>query len=133
MIAAHDRKTISRKSPTIPFLTNTSCLCARKTKGPLQRDRAAVDRPRASAAHSADWLFVRHHQRTEVSGTAHASGVRWFTGLGFDQEIPHHSTFSKKPARAVPGIETVRAVVRTDRETVRGSGAGARESFPFLP
>ena len=20
---------------------------------------------------------------------------RWFTGLGFDQEIPHHSTFSK--------------------------------------
>jgi transposase len=21
---------------------------------------------------------------------------RWFTGLGFDQEIPHHSTFSKK-------------------------------------
>jgi hypothetical protein len=22
-------------------------------------------------------------------------GARWFTGLGFDQEIPHHSTFSK--------------------------------------
>ena len=22
-------------------------------------------------------------------------GWRWFTGLGFDQEIPHHSTFSK--------------------------------------
>lgn len=21
--------------------------------------------------------------------------LRWFTGLGFDQEIPHHSTFSK--------------------------------------
>ena len=21
---------------------------------------------------------------------------RWFTGLGFDQEMPHHSTFSKK-------------------------------------
>src|ERR1700704_3375958 len=20
---------------------------------------------------------------------------RWFTGLGFDQEVPHHSTFSK--------------------------------------
>jgi transposase len=20
---------------------------------------------------------------------------RWFTGLGFDQQIPHHSTFSK--------------------------------------
>src|SRR5438477_4540865 len=24
----------------------------------------------------------------------HLAG-RWFTGLGFDQEIPHHSTFSK--------------------------------------
>jgi len=25
---------------------------------------------------------------------------RWFTGLGFDQEIPHHSTFSKnRPGR----------------------------------
>ena len=24
----------------------------------------------------------------------HPAG-RWFTGLGFDQEIPHHSTFSK--------------------------------------
>jgi hypothetical protein len=23
------------------------------------------------------------------------SAWRWFTGLGFDQEIPHHSTFSK--------------------------------------
>ncbi|MGA8153360.1 MAG: transposase [Terriglobales bacterium] len=22
-------------------------------------------------------------------------GWHWFTGLGFDQEIPHHSTFSK--------------------------------------
>jgi hypothetical protein len=24
-----------------------------------------------------------------------ARAWRWFTGLGFDQEIPHHSTFSK--------------------------------------
>jgi transposase len=24
---------------------------------------------------------------------------RWFTGLGFDQEIPHHSTFSKNRHR----------------------------------
>jgi transposase len=29
---------------------------------------------------------------------------RWFTGLGFDQEIPHHSTFSQEPARTVSGI-----------------------------
>src|ERR1035437_1171917 len=39
----------------------------------------------------------------------------WFTGLGFDQEIPHHSTFWEEPARTVPGIEAVRAVVRGDR------------------
>jgi hypothetical protein len=26
---------------------------------------------------------------------------RWFTGLGFDQEIPHHSTVFEKPAWTV--------------------------------
>ena len=36
---------------------------------------------------------------------------RWFTGLGFDQEIPRHSTFFKKPAWTVSGVEVVRAVV----------------------
>jgi transposase len=36
---------------------------------------------------------------------------RWFTGLGFDQEIPHHSTFSKQPARTVSGVEAVRGTV----------------------
>jgi hypothetical protein len=30
---------------------------------------------------------------------------RWFTGLGFDQEIPHHSHILEKPARTVSGIE----------------------------
>ena len=48
---------------------------------------------------------------------------RWFTGLSFDQEVPHHST-CQEPARAVSGIETVRAAVRTDRAAVRGSGIG---------
>src|SRR5207302_11197065 len=47
---------------------------------------------------------------------------RWFTGLGFDQEVPHHVL--EKPAWTVPGIEAVRAVVRTDREAVCGSGTG---------
>jgi transposase len=35
---------------------------------------------------------------------------RWFTGLRFDQEIPHHSTFSKT-SRAFSGVEAVRTVV----------------------
>src|SRR6266568_1145793 len=34
----------------------------------------------------------------------------------------------EKPARPVSGIETVRAVVRTDREAVCGSGTGAGET-----
>ena len=51
---------------------------------------------------------------------------RWFTGLGFDQEIPHHSTFSKKSPWAVPGIEVVRADVRTHRGPVFRSRPSAR-------
>ena len=47
-----------------------------KLKAELQRDGASIDRPRASAAHPLDRLFVRHHQRAQVGrGTAHASGV----------------------------------------------------------
>ena len=33
---------------------------------------------------------------------------RWFTGLGFEQEIPHHSTFSKNRHG---GVEPVSGVV----------------------
>src|ERR1700730_17446179 len=41
-------------------------------------------------------LLVRHQQRAQVGGgVAYASGVALVQGLGFDQEIPHHSTFSK--------------------------------------
>jgi hypothetical protein len=32
---------------------------------------------------------------------------RWFTGLGFDQEMPHHSTFSKNRHGTVSGVEVV--------------------------
>src|SRR6478672_2556408 len=46
---------------------------------------------------------------------------RWFTGLGFDQEIPHHWTFSR--------VEAVRAIVRADRASVRGSGIGTGQEF----
>src|ERR1700761_7495627 len=49
---------------------------------------------------------------------------RWFTGLGFDQEIPHHSTFSKNRHGLFSGVEAVRAVVRTDRAAVCGRGTG---------
>jgi hypothetical protein len=35
---------------------------------------------------------------------------RWFTGLGFDQEIPHLYV-REKPAWTVSGIEAVRGAV----------------------
>src|ERR1700760_1231346 len=50
---------------------------------------------------------------------------RWFTGLGFDQEIPHHSTFSKNRHGAFSGIEVVRTAVRANRGAVPGSWPGA--------
>src|ERR1039458_1365638 len=50
--------------------------------------------------------FVRQQLKDSYSETGRPSidpelllrmhlAWRWFTGLGFDQEIPHHSTFSK--------------------------------------
>jgi len=36
---------------------------------------------------------------------------RWFTGLGFDQEISASLHILEKPARALSGVEAVRAVV----------------------
>lgn len=51
------------------------------------------DRSRSSIADSIDWIPVRDHQR------APPGRRRWnapgLTGLGFDQEVSHHSTFSK--------------------------------------
>ena len=44
---------------------------------------------------------------------------RWFTGLGFDQEIPHHSTFSKN-LRATSKLRSVpRFVYHPSTATVR--------------
>jgi len=45
---------------------------------------------------------------------------RWFTGLGFDQEIPHHSTFSKNRHGRFPTSRSAgctRALVRFLRVT----------------
>jgi transposase len=38
---------------------------------------------------------------------------RWFTGLGFDQEIPHHSTFSV--SCNFPNVSTVASLMRVKR------------------
>ena len=44
--------------------------------------RPSID-PELSAAHPADWLSVRHHQRTQAGGrTAHASGLALVHRIG---------------------------------------------------
>ena len=80
----------------------------RATERQLQRNRTAVDRSRTSAAHSADRLSVRHHQRAQAGGgTAHAPGVALVHGLGFRSGNPASLHVLEEPARAVSGIEVV--------------------------
>src|SRR5579863_6191573 len=68
------------------------------------------------------------HQRAEVGGrTAHASGVALVYRPGIRSGDSPSLNVLQEPARAVSGIEAVRAVIRTDREAVRGSGAGVRQ------
>jgi hypothetical protein len=52
---------------------------------------------------------------------------RWFTGLGFDQEIPHHSTFSKNRH----GVSVVAGAcpVREDAAHRRSSGKNGRNTW----
>ncbi len=41
------------------------------------------------------YLYAITSERQRVEEVRMHLAWRWFTGLGFDQEIPHHSTFSK--------------------------------------
>jgi transposase len=41
------------------------------------------------------YLYGITSERRLVEDIAMHLAYRWFTGLGFDQEVPHHSTFSK--------------------------------------
>ncbi len=41
------------------------------------------------------YLYGITSERRLVEDVGMHLAYRWFTGLGFDQEIPHHSTFSK--------------------------------------
>ena len=41
------------------------------------------------------YLYGATSERRLVEDVGMHLAYRWFTGLGFDQEIPHHSTFSK--------------------------------------
>ena len=87
--------------------------------------RPSID-PELAAAHPADRLFVRHHQRTQTGGrTAHASGVALVHRSGIRSGDSASFHVLQEPARTVSGIEAVRAVVRTDRAAVCGGGTGA--------
>ncbi len=73
--------------------------------------RPSID-PRTPAAHSADRLFVRHHQRTQAGGrTTHALGLV----LVYRSQLRSGDSTSfhvlQEPARTVSGVEVVRATV----------------------
>ena len=52
---------------------------------------------------------------------------RWFTGLGFDQEIPHHSTFSKNRHGRFQESKLFEQLFEQIVRQLCGSGAGARQ------
>ena len=53
---------------------------------------------------------------------------RWFTGLGFDQEIPHHSTFSKNRHGRFQESKLFEELFEQIVRAVRGSGTGAGQT-----
>ena len=57
------------------------------------------------------YLYGASSERKLVEELRMQLAWRWFTGLGFDQEIPHHPTFSKNWRGRFQKIEAVRAVV----------------------
>jgi len=70
-------------------------LCAGEAEGPLQRDGPSVDRSELLLA----FLLIGYlYGITSERKLWKSCACIWpgmFTGWGFDQEIPHHSTFSK--------------------------------------
>src|SRR5579863_820651 len=64
----------SRTSPAATDRqTHQLQVCAAATERQLQRNRTALDRSRVAAAHSANRISVRHHERAQAGGrTAHA-------------------------------------------------------------
>ena len=53
---------------------------------------------------------------------------RWFTGLGFDQEIPHHSTFSKNRHGRFQESKLFEELFEQIVRAVCGSGIGAGQA-----
>jgi transposase len=62
--------------------------------------REGIDRPRTAVGRAAGLLSLRvTSERKLVEELRMHLAWRWFTGLGFGQEIPHFSTFSKNRGR----------------------------------
>ena len=59
-----------------------------------ENGRPSVDRELLLRILLIGYLYGITSERKLVEEGMHLAW-RWFTGLGFDQEIPHHSTFSK--------------------------------------
>ena len=60
-----------------------------------ETDRPSIDPELLLRILLIGYLYGITSERKLVEELRMHLGWRWFTGLGFDQEIPHHSTFSK--------------------------------------
>jgi transposase len=72
-------------------------------------DRCACKRESHRSQRLIGYLYGITSERKLVEELRMPLAWRWFTGLAFDPEIPHHSTFSKNrhgrliAGRTVPG------------------------------
>src|SRR5207237_3073976 len=60
-----------------------------------ETDRPSIDPELLLRILLIGYLYSITNERKLVEELRMHLAWRWFTGLGFDQEIPHHSTFSK--------------------------------------
>jgi len=78
--------------------------CANKLKGSYSESgRPSVDPELLLRILLIGYLYGMSSERKLVEELRMHLAWRWFTDLGFDQEIPHHSTFSKNRHGRVQG------------------------------
>ena len=71
-------------------------LCAKRLKQSYsETGRPSIDPELLLRILLIGYLYGMTSERKLVEELRMHLAWRWFTGLGFDQEIPHHSTFSK--------------------------------------
>ena len=76
--------------------THQLCLCRERLKASYsETGRPSIDPELLLRILLIGYLYGITSERKLVEELRMHLAWRWFTGLGFDQEFPHHSTFSK--------------------------------------